>query len=270
MEKFDLNRLSEKLKLAKKAKGNKKRQFLKECFTEAVQQVPIEEVNNQLNATAVKAFLLKTKKEFEQNQMQLMSGQFDDVRKWAAKKVEDSNLFSQYPPNQQWGIASNLVLYVLDRPSPFDQYMPQLKEDGSVNELSPATFQSAFHKMNDKNHVRRAEELSKNFFREFVGMPLMGGKITVVGGLDHTGINRENIIVAIKTDKQNPPGVRPGIVSNVVHYDVADDEFDIDRPNSQTEVSRQDIRVLSKIAVKINPNTKYKSGGTHNFKVNFY
>jgi hypothetical protein len=107
----------------------------------------IDEVMSQkLNPTAVKAFLLKAKQEFNT----VVRGQGNDVRQWAMNKVNVNHLFSLYEPNEKMAIASNLVLYVSGRPSPFDQFFPQLKED---NPIEGSQNKNDYFKTNDPNNL---------------------------------------------------------------------------------------------------------------------
>lgn len=115
----------------------------------------MNENNGELNPIAIRAFLLRAKMEFQRIHSTLLTGQFEDVRKWAADKVEKSNLFSHFEPNQKWGIASNLVLFVLDRPSPFDQFVPQSKQN--VREMNSGSGNNEYFKTSNPEEIGDTE-----------------------------------------------------------------------------------------------------------------
>jgi len=124
----------------------------------------LDETASKLNQTAVKAFLLNAKREFQLAKMNLIH-QGIDVKKWAMDKINSTDLFNIYEPNQKWGIASNLVLFVSGKPSPFDQYMPQLKEDSIFEEpttfADPDTARDQEHVERDNAHASRQEIVRK-------------------------------------------------------------------------------------------------------------
>jgi hypothetical protein len=131
-----------------------------------------EVMSQKLNPTAVKAFLIKAKQEFEN----IIRVKGEDVRKWAMDKVNTHQLFQLYEPKEKWGIASNLVLYVQGQPSPFDQFFPQIKEATTVME------QNDFFKTDNPDDIGDIE-----FFK-------LADAITAAVGQQSSSVTNDDVI----------------------------------------------------------------------------
>jgi len=122
-------------------------------------------------------------------------------------------------------------------------------------ELSPETIKSALGKTREYDQYNRGYKIGQNFYNEFVGKPLFGGTIIEVG----TGNHRSSdfyVIITVERERSevSPNGTRRAPEKLQIYYDVERDSFDDTLPGEPT---RSDARILSQVAKKINPETKY-------------
>lgn len=75
--------------------------------------------DSNLNVTYVKEFLIKAAREFERNHIE---HNFDNVKIWAFKKIEENDLFNTFTLQEKVRLGGNLVLFLLHKPSPFDKF----------------------------------------------------------------------------------------------------------------------------------------------------
>jgi hypothetical protein len=122
-------------------------------------------------------------------------------------------------------------------------------------EISPELFKKSINASIERNYIDRTYYLGKNFFNEFIGMNLLYtyGKIDDIG-IIYKGPTR---FVQITVNNYNYSGELFGN-STIITYDIDNDLYDID-----FKIERKSARILSKIAIKINPDTKYKENGKY-------
>ena len=126
---------------------------------------------------------------------------------------------------------------------------PQDKEigEGEISELSPETKASAMGKMRDKGQTGRADRLYLQNLEKFVGMDIFDNfKITEFKNQEHVEDKVDGKITIVMVNANGP--------GQVVYYNKMD-YYDF-----TYSISRKDARLLSKIAVTMNPETQYKNG----------
>lgn len=135
----------------------------------------------------------------------------------------------------------------------------QSSEEGEVNEISDETMVSAFKKSADSGQETRKNKFNDHMFKEFVGADFLGGKISDIK-FEH-GTNPENpedefnfILVGVNTPDGN------GLT---VQYEVDSDEW----VRVPEQITRRDGRILTLIAKKVNPQTKYGQNVTGHFNI---
>jgi hypothetical protein len=141
----------------------------------------------------------------------------------------------------------------------------QLKE-GDVNEISLDLFNRATDITRARGQDSRTENLGSTFFREFVGKPLLGGtiKLVTVFKPKSAPLSNDVAIVYHLPARSHGMGSRPAEDQNI-YYDVKNDTYG----TGDMPISRADARMLSRIAIKANPNTQYKNG-TGDFRIKEY
>ena len=131
-------------------------------------------------------------------------------------------------------------------------------EEESINEVSPELFKRAGEKMVSKGQEWRAYNLGKTYLNQFIGKSMLGNyKIYDLGYAED--ITGPSIIVNIKDDAALSNDIR-------LVYDI---KSDIWVGFGDKPINRTDARILSLIAKKINPNSKY-GNGVGDFKIKGY
>jgi len=134
----------------------------------------------------------------------------------------------------------------------------KMMEDEDVNEVSFNTAHGAVNKAVDYRQIGRGEDLSNTYYREYLGAEVndYGGTIKSIIAMQDT------ITVVIKYDMShyNSDDLR-GMVTRLM-YDISDDEWQYKKGNTIDDIrdislSRKVARLLSKISVDANPETKY-------------
>lgn len=134
-------------------------------------------------------------------------------------------------------------------------------DDFKINEFSSDTFKKVINISKERDFIGRTEKLGKLYFYEFIGKPIFeDGIIEDVAISAYKGDPRRLVCLDIKYDDKNriyhndDPSYPK---KRWINYDIDKDEYlDID-----FRIERRDARLLSKIAEKINPDTKYKETG---------
>jgi hypothetical protein len=131
------------------------------------------------------------------------------------------------------------------------------KYDEFINEeISPDLLKRSINVGIERNYIDRTYNLGKKFFNEFIGMNLL----YTYGKIDDIGIiynNSNNRFIQIIVNNYNYSGeLTPE--QAIIKYDIDNDLYDIN-----FKIQRKDARILSKIAMKINPDTKYKESGKY-------
>jgi len=139
---------------------------------------------------------------------------------------------------------------------PFD-FNTYIKNNPLLKELSPDTFKSAINVSKQRGTDRRTQKLGQLYFNKFIGMPLLGGKIVDIVVSNPQQANYKQVTIQVEHEFENAPVVPDSLKHSFVHYDIDADTFDVG------EIERKDAVVLSKIAQKINPDTKYKETGKY-------
>lgn len=137
-----------------------------------------------------------------------------------------------------------------------------------LNEISSETFKSAIDVSRGRGTDTRTYKLGRTYFNEFIGKPFMGGKIIDIGVDSPQQGNYKIVLIRFKKDVYQDSGYNKGRsvpVEGTIHYDIDKDEFTL----GKDPIDRKDAVVLSKIAQKINPDTKYKETGRY-FKIKGY
>jgi hypothetical protein len=127
-----------------------------------------------------------------------------------------------------------------------------------LKEISPTTFKSALNVSKERGTDRRTYKLGQQYFNQFIGRELMGGKITDIGVSAPQQANYRNISITIEYTYPNAEVVPDSLRYDYIYYDIDKDLYDIDK-----EIDRKDAVVLSKIAQHINPDTRYKQTGMY-------
>lgn len=122
-----------------------------------------------------------------------------------------------------------------------------------INELSSDTFKNAIAKSRENGSDNRTYNLGKLFFKSFVGKELLNGTITEIGVFSPNQGAYNNVLIVIEkimdSNKKN---------TIYIEYDFNSDSYQYIK---KIEMSRKDARLLSLIALKINPTSKYKEIG---------
>tara|TARA_R110000772_G_scaffold17946_3_gene49953 strand:+ start:118078 stop:118578 length:501 start_codon:yes stop_codon:yes gene_type:complete len=129
-------------------------------------------------------------------------------------------------------------------------------DEGGLNELSPETKASAMGKMRDKGQTKRADNLYLQNLQKFVGVDIYDN--FKIKGFRNQEYSENKSDGAIFIDLENAND------SNQITYYTKMDYYDF-----AYEISRRDARLLSKIALTINPETQYRNG-TGDFKIKGY
>jgi hypothetical protein len=157
-------------------------------------------------------------------------------------------------------------------------------------EISMKTFASAFNKALERGEVKRAENLSNTFFRNFIGQEFSFGKITDIELLQFDGLSmvmgRDGTMKPTRGGKAGVGGVKiqvdvtsgknlvtGGSMPYLIRYDIQPDRITTKSITKQTDtgiemvpIERRDARLIQKIVTTIYPGTKYATG-TEGFNI---
>jgi hypothetical protein len=125
-----------------------------------------------------------------------------------------------------------------------------------LKEISSDTFKSAINVSKNRGTDKRTYELGGLYFNQFIGKPLVGGKIINIGVQSPLQSNYKIVLIEIEKKFINDSGGEYN-KKIYINYDIDKDNYDID------EIDRKDAVVLSKIAQHINPDTKYRETGKY-------
>jgi hypothetical protein len=133
------------------------------------------------------------------------------------------------------------------------------RRKGSVDEISADTFKSAVDVAKGRGENQRASKLGSTFLNSFVGKLLMGGTISKIDIQKPSWGDYFDVTLEVLIPTQGTDGMydKP----KYLYYDVENDDWGM--KGKGLEVTRQDARVLSQIAIKVNPDTKYRQGTQH-------
>ena len=136
------------------------------------------------------------------------------------------------------------------------------RTQGKIKEISSDTFKRAVDVARGRGEDRRASNLGSTFLNSFVGKPLMGGKISKIDIQKPSFGDYFDVTLEVLVPTQGTDGMydKP----TYLYYDVENDDWGM--KGKGLEVTRLDARMLSQIATKINPDTKY-SKGVENFDI---
>jgi len=129
----------------------------------------------------------------------------------------------------------------------------------NISEISSDTFKSAVDVARNRGENQRASKLGSTFLNAFVGKPLMGGKIFKIDIQKPSFGDYFHATLKVLVPTQGTQGMydKP----EYLYYDVENDDWNM--KGKGLEITRSDARVLSQIATKINPDTKYSRGVEH-------
>ena len=144
----------------------------------------------------------------------------------------------------------------------------KLTNQSRLDELSSNTFKSAINVSKERGTDRRTYKLGELYLNQFIGKDLIGGKITNIGVHSPQQSNYRNIAIEVTKSIYQDSGYNKGenkLIKDYIYYDIDKDLFDME----SVEIDRKDAVVLAKIALKINPDSKYKETGKY-FKIKGY
>lgn len=121
-----------------------------------------------------------------------------------------------------------------------------------IKEISSDLFKSAAMASQKRGTHGRTQKLTSTYFDNFIGKPLLGGKISNI-----TSNHDMNIVVYIENAEIDDTE----IPTYTIRYYPDQDYWNLGEKVRLIE--RTDARMLSLIAQKINPNTKYKNTTMH-------
>ena len=142
----------------------------------------------------------------------------------------------------------------------------KLTNQSRLDELSSDTFKSAINVSKERGTDRRTYKLGELYLNQFMGKDLIGGKITNIGVQSPQQGNYRNVAIEVTKSIYQDSGYNKGenkLIKDYIYYDIDNDLYDVD------EIDRKDAVVLSKIAQRINPSTKYKETGKY-FQIKGY
>lgn len=129
------------------------------------------------------------------------------------------------------------------------------EKDDKVTELNSDTFKSAINKSREYDNDTRTYKLGSLFYNSFIGKEFLGGIITNIGV--HSPLHANHTDISIEYKIQNK--------LEYLYYDVKLDSYGNIK---DIKMSRKDARLLSLIALKINPESKYKEI-SKNFSIDY-
>lgn len=129
-------------------------------------------------------------------------------------------------------------------------------------EISPDLFKRTIDASYERGFHDRTYDFGKTFFREFIGKPLLGGEIVDIGTYMD---NKDYPVVHIAIKFDDNYFLERNIRSRNLYYAIKTDSYD-NSIEKEEAIDRKDSVLLSKIALKVNPDTKYKETGK-NFKI---
>lgn len=171
----------------------------------------------------------------------------DYILDWVKEKNDDFEpiLYTLFSP--EFWIIENGEVIKDDQPQ-------------QVKEVSRDLINRASDAMVMRGQDRRADNLKRSFddreFLDFRNKPIFGDEIIF-------GIHVENRKLNISHG--SPRTKQYNTTSGTITYDIDNDTFG----GIPYDMNRNDARLLSMIAMKVNPNTKYKNG-TGDFKISGY
>jgi hypothetical protein len=144
-----------------------------------------------------------------------------------------------------------------------------------LNEISSDLFKSAINVSNERGTFKRTQNLGKIYFDSFIGKSLLDGTISNITintadekrgkhiqfpppSINFDGSDYSETIVVIEINYMDSEYIQQYGENRTIIYDIDQDMFDL---GNNDEIERRDAVVLSKIALQINPNSKYKETG---------
>lgn len=134
------------------------------------------------------------------------------------------------------------------------------KYDNFLNEISSQMKDNVINTMKERGQDKRAKKWTKHYISKelagFENAPIMGGKFIIYGfDLEETK-NGKKLTINYGSPREQQNNKETGSIG----YYINDDKYTINY-----EIDKKTARTLSKIAQKLNPNTKYKQ--TSVFKI---
>jgi len=137
------------------------------------------------------------------------------------------------------------------------------KQNDELNELSSDTFKSAIDVSKDMGFDQRTKKLGTLYFHKFIGAPLLGGVISNIETNNSSQSNYRNVVIEVDyRDNQLDGQIKP---KDYIYYDIDMDDYGM----ANYDIERKYAVILAKIALHINPTSKYKEV-TKFFKIKGY
>lgn len=138
--------------------------------------------------------------------------------------------------------------------------VPDVGQRKQIKEISPDLFKRTIDVARGREEDKRVSDLGSTFFNSFKGKPLLGGTIVNITTEkpSHGSYFDVSVQLAIPTQREDGSSFDR---QSFIYYDVDRDDWNM--KGKEYFITRQDARVLSQIATKINPDSKYKQPAAH-------
>lgn len=134
------------------------------------------------------------------------------------------------------------------------------RRKGQVKEISSDLFKRTIDVARGRDEDKRVSDLGSTFFNSFKGKPLLGGTIVNIETQKPSQADYFDVIVQLSVPTQKEDGSSFD-KTTYIYYDVDRDDWNM--KGREYFITRQDARMLSQIATKINPDSKYRQPAAH-------
>ena len=174
-----------------------------------------------------------------------------------AKLTED---FSEYSNDALADMIINLSRYEGTEEDIRKVKQELEKRKGQVKEISSDLFKRTIDVARGRDEDERVSKLGSTFFNSFKGKSLLGGTIVNIETQKPQQGDYFDVIVQLSVPTQKEDGSSFD-KTMYIYYDVDRDDWNM--KGREYFITRQDARMLSQIATKINPDSKYRQPAAH-------
>jgi hypothetical protein len=135
--------------------------------------------------------------------------------------------------------------------------------NAEMNEISSDLFKRSQEISKQRGTDLRTNNMGPTFFSQFIGKPLFDGTIVDITTHKPQQSSSYKLSISIKSIMDGQTYVHN------IYYNIDSDVYFLGDNYEGNGINRKDAWMLSKIAMKINPDTKYKNPGS-NFDINGY